>query len=51
MCMSRRGVSLEKVNSVILKPFNKYQGDSIDFCKIKQELLDFVSQILNTFSF
>ena len=43
--MSRKCVSFEKVNSVILKLFNKHQGDFIEVCRIK--LLDFVSQILN----
>ena len=37
--MSRQGVSIEKINSVILKFFNKYQGDFNSVCQSKQELL------------
>ena len=33
------------MNSVILRFFNKHQGDFNDICKYKQEVLDLVSKI------
>ena len=40
--MNRQRVSIEKINSVILKFFNKHQGD-FNVCQSKQELLNLVS--------
>ena len=42
-CMIRQGVSIEKINIVIVKYFNKHQGDFSSVCKSKQELLILVS--------
>ena len=41
-CMSRQGVSTERINSCILKSFNKHQID-FNVCQSKQELLNLVS--------
>ena len=41
--MSRHGVSIKKINSVILKFFNKHQGDFNNVYQSKQELLNLVS--------
>ena len=41
--MNRQRVSIEKINSVILKFFNKHQGDFNNVCQSKQELLNLVS--------
>ena len=49
--MNKQGVSVEKINSVILKFFNKHQGDFNNVCQYKQELLHLVSYIINRFSF
>ena len=47
---SRQGISIEKIDSVILKYFNKHQGD-FNVCQTKHELLHLVSSIINKFSF
>ena len=49
--MNKQGVSVEKINSVILKFFNKHQGDFNNVCQYKQELLHLVPYIINRFSF
>ena len=41
--MSRRGISIGKINSFILNFFNKYQGDFNNVCQSKQELLRLLS--------
>ena len=41
--MSRQGVSLGKINSFILKCFNKYQVDFNNVCQSNQEPLNLVS--------
>ena len=41
--MSRQGVSIGKINSFILKFFNKHQVDFSNVCQSKQELLNLVS--------
>ena len=41
--MSRQEVSIEKTISVILKFFNKHQGDFNNVCQKKQELQHLVS--------
>ena len=41
--MSRLGVTIEKINSLILKVFNKHQVDFNNVCQSKQELLNLVS--------
>ena len=41
--MSRQGVSIGKINSYILKFFNKYLSDFINVCQSKQELLNLIS--------
>ena len=40
--MSRQGVSIGKINSSILKFFNKHQAD-FNACRSKQELLNLIS--------
>lgn len=42
-CMSKQGVLNEKINSVILKFFNKDHEYFSHTCQSKQEMLDFVS--------
>ena len=41
--MSKQGVSIGKINSCILKFFNKHQVDFNNVCQSKQELLNLVS--------
>ena len=41
-CMSRLGVSIGKINSSILKFFNKHHSD-FNVCQSKQELLNLIS--------
>ena len=41
--VSRQGVSVGKINSCILKFFNKHQTDFNNVCQSKQELLNLVS--------
>ena len=41
--MSTQGVSIEKINNVILKFFNKHHSDFNNVCQSKQELLNLVS--------
>ena len=41
--MKRQGVSIEKVNCVILKFFNRHQEDFNNVCQNKQKLLYLVS--------
>ena len=41
--ISRQRIPNEKIDNVILKVFNKYQGDFSNVCQSKQELLDFYS--------
>ena len=41
--MGRQGVSIGKINSFILKFFNKHQVDFNNACQSKQELLNLVS--------
>ena len=41
--MSRQGVSIEKINSSILKNFNKHHSDFNNVCQSKQELLNLIS--------
>ena len=41
-CMSRQGVSIGKINSSILKFFNKHHSD-FNVCQSKQELLNLIS--------
>ena len=48
--MSRQGVSIGKRNSFILKIFNKHQVD-FNVCQGKQEVLNLVSYIINTYFF
>ena len=38
--MSRQGVSIGKINSFVLKFFNKHQVDFNNVCQSKQELLN-----------
>ena len=40
--MSRQGVSIGKINSFILKFFNKHQADFNNVCQSKQELLNLI---------
>ena len=40
--MSRQGVSIRKINSSILKIFNKHQEDLNNVCQSKQELLNLI---------
>ena len=42
-CMSRQGVSIGKINSSILKIFNKHHSDFNNVCQSKQELLNLIS--------
>ena len=37
--VSRHGISIEKINSVIVKLFNKHQGNFNNVCQSNQELL------------
>ena len=41
--MSRQGVSIGKINSSILKFFNKHHLDFNNVCQSKQELLNLIS--------
>ena len=41
--MSREGVSIGKINSCILKFFNKHQVDFNNVCQSKQKMLNLVS--------
>ena len=41
--MSRQGVSIGKINSSILKCFNKHHSDFNNVCESKQELLNLIS--------
>ena len=41
--MSRQGVSTGKINSSILKFFNKHYSDFNNACQSKQELLNLIS--------
>ena len=41
--MSRQGVSTGKINSSILKIFNKHHSDFNNVCLSKQELLNLIS--------
>ena len=41
--MSRQGVSIGKINSSILKYFNKQYSDFNNICQSKQELLNLIS--------
>ena len=41
--ISKQGGSIEKINSIILKFFNKHQGNYNNVCQSKQELLNLVS--------
>ena len=41
--MSRQGVSIGKINSSILKFFNKLHSDFNNVCQSKQELLNLIS--------
>ena len=41
--MSRQGVSIGKINSSILKIFNKHHSDFNNVCQSKQELLNLIS--------
>ena len=41
--MSRQGVSVGKINSSILKSFNKHHSDFNNVCQSKQELLNLIS--------
>ena len=42
-CISRQGLSIGKINSSILKMFNKHHSDFINVCQSKQELLNLIS--------
>ena len=48
--MGWQGVSIGKINSVILRFFNKHQGDFIA-CQSNQEMLELASYIINVISF
>ena len=50
-CISRQGLSIGKTNSSILKMFNKHHSDFINVCQSKQELLNLISQVINTYFF
>ena len=41
--MSRQGVSIGKINSSVLKNFNKHHSDFNNVCQSKQELLNLIS--------
>ena len=41
--MSRQGLSIGKINSSILKFFNKHHSDFNNVCQSKQELLNLIS--------
>ena len=41
--MSRQGVSIGKIDSYILKSFNKHHSDFNNVCQSKQELLHLIS--------
>ena len=43
--MSRQGVSIGKINSSILKFFNKHNSDFNTVCQSKQELLNLISYV------
>ena len=45
--MSRHGVSIGKINNSILKFFTKYHSDFNNVCQSKQELLNFISKVIN----
>ena len=42
-CISRQGLSIGKINSSILKMFNKHHSDFNNVCQYKQELLNLIS--------
>ena len=48
--MSRHGVSIGKINSSVLKFFSKQHSD-LDVCQSKQELLNIISYVVNTYFF
>ena len=41
--VSRQGVSIGKINSSVLKIFNKHDSDFNNVCQSKQELLNLIS--------
>ena len=41
--MSGQGISIGKINSSILKFFNKHYSDFYNVCQSKEELLDLIS--------
>ena len=41
--VSRQGVSIGKINSSVLKIFNKHHSDFNNVCQSKQELLNLIS--------
>ena len=47
--MSTRGVSIGKINSSILKSFNKYHSDFTNVCQSNQELLNLISKVINRY--
>ena len=47
--MSRQWVSIGKINRFILKFLKKYKKDFNNVCQRKQELLNLVSQFINTY--
>ena len=49
--MSRQGVSIEKINSFILNFFSKHHSDFNNICQSKQELLNLIPLIINTYLF
>ena len=42
-CMSRQEVYIGKINSYLLKIFNKHHSDFNNVCQSKQELLNLIS--------
>ena len=48
-CMSRQGVSIEKINSSILKSFNKDHSDFNNVYQSKQELLNLISYVTSRY--
>ena len=48
--MSRQGVPIGKINSSILKFFNRYHSD-FNVCQSNQELLNLISYIINKYFF
>ena len=47
--MSRQGVSIGKINSSILKYFNKQYSDFNNICQSKQELLNLIYEVVNRY--